>query len=217
MQKICFLFTAFIYVSYCSAQVPVSEEPMHHNVFTNTYVRVLDVHVQPGDTTQFHKHSTPSVFVVLHPVRTGSEVIQEETKATVFQKDASITFEGFYKTPRIHRVWNEDTSEFHVMDIEILNKDPHNISDTLQRPFQLLFDEKPVRTYRLDIDNNSTVSVHSKEPILIIGLTDAQQIVSVNNKSFSKKGDFLFVPANSLLEITNKNKQHFSFTVLQFK
>ena len=190
---------------------------MHHNIFTNASVRVLDVHIQPGDTTQFHKHSTPSVFVVLHPVRTGSEVIQEETEATVFRKDASITFEGFYKTPRIHRVWNEDTSEFHVMDIEILNKDLHNISDTLQQPFQFLFDEKPVRTYRLNIDNNSTVSVNSKEPLLIISLTDAQQIVSVNNKPFSKKGDFLFVPSGSSLEITNKNKQHFSFTVLQFK
>jgi len=217
MQKIISLFTVFIYVSYCSAQVPVSEEPMHHNVFTNAYVRVLDVHIQPGDTTQFHKHATPSVFVVLHPVRTGSEVIQEEAKATVFQKDASITFEGFYKTPRIHRVWNEDTSEFHVMDIEILNKDPHTITDTLQQPFQLLFDEKPVRTYRLNIDNNNTISVSSKEPMLVISLTDAQQTVSVNDKSFNKKGDFLFVPPGSPLEITNKNNQHFSFAVLQFK
>ena len=207
----------FISYVHCTAQVPVSKEPMHHNVFENAFVRVLDVHIKPGDTTQFHKHETPSVFIVLHPVKTGSEVIVEEAKATVFQKDAFITFEGFYKSPRIHRVWNEDTAEFHVMDVEILNKDPHNIEDSLQQPFQLLFDEKPVRTYRLNIDKDSTISLQNKTPILIIGLTDSQQIVTVNNTSFRKKGDFLFVSANSSVQFVNKNKQPFSFAVLQFK
>src|SRR6476661_5550574 len=199
------------------SQVPVRQEPLHHNVFENAWVRVLDVHIKPGDTTQFHKHETPSVFIVLHPVKTGSEVIVEEAKATVFQKDAFITFEGFYKSPRIHRVWNEDTSEFHVMDVEILNKDPHNIDDSLQQPFQLLFDEKPVRTYRLNINKDSKISLKNKTPILIIGLTDVQQPVTVNNTSFRKKGDFLFVPSGSSVQFANKNKQHFSFAVLQFK
>src|SRR6476660_3927863 len=119
MRKIYLLFALFITV-HCLAQVPVSKEPMHHNVFENAYVRVLDVHIKPGDTTQFHKHETPSVFILLHSVKTGSEVIVEEAKATVLKKDAFISFEGFYKSPRIHRVWNEDTIEFHVMDVEIL-------------------------------------------------------------------------------------------------
>ena len=217
MKRIYLLSLLFISYIHCPAQVPVSKEPMHHNVFENAFVRVLDVHIKPGDTTQFHKHETPSVFIVLHPVKTGSEVIVEEAKATVFQKDAFMTFEGFYKSPRIHRVWNEDTAEFHVMDVEILNKDPHNIDDSLQQPFQLLFDEKPVRTYRLNIDKDSTISLQNKTPILIIGLTDSQQIVTVSNTSFRKKGDFLFVSANSSVQFVNKNKQPFSFAVLQFK
>jgi hypothetical protein len=216
MRKIYLLFALLITV-HCSAQLPVSKEPMHHNVFENAYVRVLDVHIKPGDTTQFHKHETPSVFIMLHPVKTGSEVKIEEAKATVFQKDAFITFEGFYKSPRIHRVWNEDTSEFHVMDVEILNKEPNNIQDSLQQPFQLLFDEKPVRTYRLNIEKDSTISLQNKTPMLIIALTDSQQTVTVNNTSFQKKGDFLFVPANSPVQFANKNKQTFSFAVLQFK
>jgi hypothetical protein len=217
MKKICLLFALIALAFYCSAQVAVSKEPMHHNVFENVFVRVLDVHVKPGDTTLFHKHETPSVFIVLHSVKTGSEVITEEAKATAFQKDAFITFEGFYKSPRIHRVWNEDTAEFHVMDVEILNKNPLNINDSLQPPFQVLFDEKPVITYRLNIDKDSTILLENKTPILIVGLTDAYQSVTVNNTAFSKKGDFLFVPSGSPVQFTNKNKQHFSFAVLQFK
>src|SRR6478736_1140948 len=122
MKRIYLLSLLFISYIHCPAQVPVSKEPMHHNVFENAWVRVLDVHIPPGDTTQFHKHETPSVFIVLHPVKTGSQVIQEEQTSTALRGDSSISFESFATTPRIHRVWNEDSTEFHVMDIELLSK-----------------------------------------------------------------------------------------------
>ena len=104
------------------AQVPVSKEPMHHLILDNDHVRILDVHILPGDTSQFHIHQTPSVFLVLSNAKTGSQVIQEENHtATLFSHDGNIWFEGFYRMPRIHRVWNSDTTEFHVMDVELPN------------------------------------------------------------------------------------------------
>ena len=45
------------------AQVQVSKEPRHKKVLENKYIRLLDVWLQPGDTTLFHIHSTPSVFL----------------------------------------------------------------------------------------------------------------------------------------------------------
>jgi len=201
-----------------SAQVPVSKEPKHHNVFENAFVRILDVHLRPGDTSLFHKHETPSVFIVLNAVKTGSEVTMEEAKATALANDASISFEGFYIKPRIHRVWNEDTSEFHVMDIEILNKQPHNIEAPLDKKgLRLLFDEKPVRTYRLTLERGSLLAVQRNSPILVIGLTDSPTDVNVNTKSFSRKGDFLFIPAGQSIRFTSKNHNPFSFAVLEFK
>lgn len=78
------LLIFMVHACMCRSQqvVPVRDEPMHHNVFQNEYIRVLDVRIRPGDTSQFHKHETPSVFIVLHPVKTGSEVRIEEQKAT---------------------------------------------------------------------------------------------------------------------------------------
>ena len=112
MIKYFMLVAFFFHAKFCLAQVPVSKEPRHHNVFENAFVRVLDVHIPPKDTTQFHKHETPSVFIVLAPVKTGSQVIMEETRATALARDANISFEGFYTKARIHRVWNEDTASF---------------------------------------------------------------------------------------------------------
>jgi len=215
----CFIAAAFfVQVIFCLAQVPVSKEPRHHNVFENAFVRVLDVHVPPKDTTQFHKHETPSVFIVLTPVKTGSEVIMEEMQATALSKDAAISFEGFYKKPRIHRVWNEDTAEFHVMDIELLNKNPRNVDSPLQqKDLKLLFDEKPVRGYRLTLGEASTMQLPAHTPFLIVGLTDALQTVSVNKKSFNKNGDFLFIKAGDSIKFTNDGQQSYSFAILELK
>src|SRR5258705_238434 len=95
----------------------VAGRNMHvHNVFENEWVRILDVHIPPGDTSLFHKHSTPSVFMVLSNTKTGSEVLVEPAK--IHLTEGNIWFEGFYDKPRIHRVWNSDTTDFHVIDME---------------------------------------------------------------------------------------------------
>ena len=78
----------------CSAQVQVSEEPRHHKVFDNGWVRVLDVHIPPGDTSLWHKHSTPSVFLILSNTKTGSEAKIEPQRPPL--TDGRIWFEGFY-------------------------------------------------------------------------------------------------------------------------
>lgn len=218
MIKSVTLVAFFLQSLFCLAQVPVSEEPRHHKVFENAFVRVLDVHVPPGDTTEFHKHETPSVFIVLNAVKTGSEVIIEETKSTVLSRDAAISFEGFYSKPRIHRVWNEDTAEFHVMDLEVLHKENFKVNSPVQaKAFQLLFNEKPVRAYRLTLDAGKKIRLMKQAPFLIIGLFNTSQVVKVNEKTFSKKGDFLFIQSGRSIWFTNKNQQSYSFGVLEFK
>lgn len=188
-----------------SAQIQVSEEPRHHKVFENAWVRVLDVHVPPGDTSLMHKHSTPSVFIVLTNTKTGSQTIVEPTKMNL--SDGHIWFEGFYDKPRIHRVWNSDTSEFHVMDMELLNKNPQPIDLPLDnKAFTLLFDEKPVRGYRLTLSAGGSIQVPSrKASLLAVMLTDG--MVTVNDKSFVKKGDYLFVAAGKPVTILNKGTE----------
>lgn len=201
-----------------SAQIQVSKEPRHHNVFENGWVRVLDVRIPPGDTSLMHKHSTPSVFMVLTNTKTGSQVITEPAK--IHLTEGNIWFEGFYDKPRIHRVWNSDTSEFHVIDLELLNKDPKPIDPPLDmKTLTLLFDEKPVRGYRFTLAAQSSFTLpHRKAPMLAVLLTDAMGNLAVNNKPFAKKGDYLFIPAgNSSTSFINKGSadQHFVFFELK--
>jgi hypothetical protein len=217
-------------VFICHAQVPVSQEPRHHDVFENSHVRLLDVHIPPGDTSQIHIHSTPSVFLVLNQVRTGSQVISEEdhSKSPVKVYE-NLWFEGFYLQPRIHRVWNRDTVEFHVMDIELPNKNYIVIDPPiLQKGFIYLFDEKPVRAYRLKLIPGQNITISSrKADILMIRLTDMSGPVRTNEKVYrerntngmvlGKKGDFTYYRSGSTIEIKNEGSGNTEFAFFELR
>ncbi|UCE46904.1 MAG: hypothetical protein JSW47_14995, partial [Phycisphaerales bacterium] len=52
--------------SNCRVEEPVvsvHEEPRHHLVHDDEVVRILDVQIQPGDTTLYHTHNAPIFYV----------------------------------------------------------------------------------------------------------------------------------------------------------
>jgi quercetin dioxygenase-like cupin family protein len=202
------------YVS--QAQVQVSREPRHHNVFENAWVRILDVHIPPGDTSLWHKHSTPSVFIILSNTKTGSQVRIEPGKPSF--TDGRIWFEGFYDTPRIHRVWNADDHEFHVIDMEL----PHKKHKTIDPPltgdaFQLLFDEKPVRGYRVTLAGQADLEERGrKAPVIVIAVEDGED-VEVQDNALHKKGDYAFIPPGAPLQIQNNGRGDAKLALFEFK
>ncbi len=205
MRNLTFLFAVMLFAKNSSAQIQVSKEPRHHNVFENQWVRILDVHIPPHDTSLMHKHSTPSVFMVLSNTKTGSQVLIEPGKPSF--SDGHIWFEGFYDKPRVHRVWNEDTVEFHVIDMELLHPPAASFDTSLGFPFsKRLFDEKPVRAFRLTLPPKQAFKVQGlKYPLVVVGLSGPGITASVNGKTFSKKGDFLFISAGEEFGISNPN------------
>jgi hypothetical protein len=214
-----FLFS-FLLISVGSLQaqdtVAVSKEPLHRTVFENQYVRLLDLHIAPGDTTLFHKHETPCVSISLHPVRTGSQTIVDDHGPKVSSLDNRITFEGFYQSPRIHRVWNRDTSMFHWMDIEVLTKGGGDIEASIALDgFTQVFDAPPVRAYRLTLKGKQKLDLKRSAPVLVIGLTDGKAMA--NKKRLSTQGDFIFVQPSENISLANGQEQDYSFAVLEFK
>jgi hypothetical protein len=216
-----FTLTCLAVCLFSREQVPVSKEPRHHNIFENGHVRLLDVHILPGDTTQIHIHATPSVFVILtNEVHVGSQVIREEKRANLNTSDnENIWFEGFYRQPRIHRVWNNDTAEYHVMDIELTGKNFIPIDPAIQeKSFTLLFDEKPVRGYRVNLGASAVISLPArKADVLIVRLTDSSDAVQINEKAFYKKGDWLYIPGGRAIKINSGGTANAGFAFFELK
>jgi hypothetical protein len=200
-----------------AAQIPVSQEPRHHNVFENAWVRVLDVRIPPGDTSLMHKHETPSVFMVLSNTKTGSQVLVEPAKINLTQ--GNIWYESFATGPRIHRVWNSDTSEFHVIDMELLDKAPKSIDPPLNGKFySMLFDEKQVRGYRITLDSGDAVMLSPRvAPILVVGLSQASGTLSVNDSRLLQIGSFKFEDAGQRISISNSGKARQELALYELK
>lgn len=110
------LFSSFGVVS----QVQVREEPFHKPVLENEYFRILDVWIQPGDTSLFHIHSTPSLFLYLSDTKI---CVEEKGKPWIsdITKTGYTWYRAFETDSVIHRVANCDTVPLHVTDVELLS------------------------------------------------------------------------------------------------
>lgn len=202
------------------AQVPVREEPRHHNVFENEYLRILDVYLEPGDTTLYHLHNTPSVFIVLSNSNVVSQLPGGQP-ANGANLTGTISYDSI-NNPRIHRVWNIDTSWFHVMDVELLskkqNKPVHKLSSN---SFQLLFERGYANGYKFAIDGKKQFIIPaSANGYLLVCLENAEVEIE-NDKPIEyrkmKPGHYIIIEADRKIQISSLKNEIAEFTLIQLK
>lgn len=220
MRKYLLVISALCSTFLVSAQVQVRNEPRHHNVFENEFARILDVHLAPGDTTLYHLHNTPSVFIIFTNTNVGSQLIGKQP-----QKGANITGEVSYdnlNTPRTHRVWNEDTSWFHVMDIELTStKQKKNIA-ILQNPaLKLLFNEQQVIGYNLELKPASNLQLPaSADGYLLISKSGSVVEFKINDviqDRIMKPSHYIWIEPGRNFSVKIIENQTANFVLLQFK
>lgn len=200
------------------AQVPVREEPRHKNVFENEIVRVLDVRIPPGDTTLYHTHETPSLFVTFTNTKTGSQELNKSKKEAVSTSGAS-SYNAF-TIPRIHRVWNSDSALFHVMDMEILTRGIVHASSPLPNPeLKLLQDEERARIYSMSLGQKGECNlVTTLNPTLIVVLNGELIVKDAKGKSIElHAASFYWVTRNTVTKISNKNNRAAECKVFEIK
>ena len=198
-----------------TAQIHVRDEPRHHNVFENEFIRILDVHLGPADTTLYHLHNTPSVFITLANVKVGSQLTGQQP-----QKGANLSSLTMYDpiaTPRIHRVWNEDTSWFHVMDIELIIGHPKNNVPLLNATalklnddeLITLFNEKLVTGYRMKFSKGQTMKLpSSRSGYLLVSTGEAFFDITLNGTiqhRNMKAGHYAWIDGKEVTIITTNS------------
>ena len=220
VQKLYFIVAVNFSFVLTTAQPAVRNEPRHHNVFENDYIRILDVFVAPHDTTQFHIHSTPSVFITLTKTATGSQLTGGQPV-----KDISVAGYSWYDslvTPRIHRVWNEDSTWFHPMDIELIAGKPHSSQPVLQNAFLQLFFNAPLANgYHLQLQTGKNIELPvSAAGYLLLSSGDAIIEYKVNDyiqHRSMKSGHYLWIEPGKLFLMTSDGKTPAGFLLLQLK
>lgn len=221
MKHLLFIAILFIIYSQLLAQMPVSKEPRHKVVFENSKVRVLNVTLPPGDTTFYHIHSTPSAFIFFTRTNTASQLINQQPTSG-YSVAGNIFFEDLYTHQRIHRVWNIDTTTFHVMDVEILDKDSgFNGNAITAANIKLLFNEPNIRGYKATLNKQESISLkNNASSFLLVALHPSLIKIVRNDKTENKQlneSGFIWIAANENTSIKNANKEEASFALLELK
>jgi len=217
-KSIAVLSTLLFCFSAIVAQVQVREEPLHKPVLQNEYIRLLDVWLQPGDTTWFHIHSTPSVFLSFTNTAVASEAEGEDWVNEQFIAGKA-WYRSFTPDSLIHRVTNVDTVPLHVNDIELLS-----YYDTLtyrrKLYFPLLFENERVTAYSLTRKYYATGIVKDRGPIiaeLVSGDLVYYTNTQTNQKTEIKAGEYLYIDPGSSFYFSFKGNQPVNLVLFEIK
>jgi len=220
-SRIQFLFFALLVsLSVLQAQVPVHKEPRHRPVFENNEIRILNVLLPPNDTTQYHIHTTPSLFIFFTNTTTGSQLQgREETIGT--SNAGHLLFENLAAPNiRIHRVWNVDKDTFHVMDVELLYKDGRFTQKPLTIPnLKLAIDTPWVRAYRLTLVKGNEFKLENEKQSFVLVSLDASNVQILkegkNQNQTLKQGHFFDVKRKLPFYIKNIGNVAAEFALLE--
>jgi len=218
-NKIVFVLTVFLFYSFAvQAQVQVSKEPFHKNVLENNYIRLLNVWLKPGDTSLFHIHSTPSVFLVFTTANTVSQIKGGDWENVQYVKGSS-WYRSFFQDTLIHRVAMSDTVPLHITDVEILSSfDTRTERTPLE--FPLLYENEKVFAYTLTKNSFTTSIINNRGP-MIAGLVAGKDVHYINSATGKKKeikaGDYLYIAPASSFYFSFKGKEKSNMVLFEIK
>jgi quercetin dioxygenase-like cupin family protein len=120
---------AFPMRAQAPAAIPAAEEPHHHQVLENSYVRVLRVSIPTGDATLLHAHNAPYVYVSLGPADFANAVAGKP-EARVKLTDGQV---GYSRGNFAHLVRADAGIPFNNVTIELLRPqgEPRNLCEKI--------------------------------------------------------------------------------------
>ena len=207
-------------LSVSHAQVPVHEEPRHRPVFQNSKIRILNVLLPPGDTTLYHIHHTPSLFIFLTSTAIGSQ-LQNGSPTQGKSVSGIFLFENLAPPNiRIHRVWNSDKDTLHVMDIELLSKDSAFTLEPINLPeLSLVTDTNWIRAYRFKISAGHNFSLgDNNRAMILISLNASQVQINQSGKLLTQTiepGTFFQIRKGRAFSLKNNINAPIQFALLE--
>jgi hypothetical protein len=206
----------FIAYNNINAQVPVIKEPHHKPVLVNDYVRLLDVHINAGDTTQYHIHATPSVIVIISNSIIGSQKLGGTPSTPNEVLPAQTSFVDYGANPITHRVFNAGKNVFHVMDIELVKKDPSADSCAAleQNNIETAINEKLVRAYKLNLTAHQSLNISKNNCAHLLVCISGE--VKTPNKKLTT-GEYVFFNPNTGLSVNNNQTSTAICVLLELK
>ncbi len=157
--------------------VPVHGEPRHRLVYDDNRFRILDIEIPPGDTTLFHTHARPILYVGIGASVTNSQPFGDrwgtvtDTLPRLAVGRVTMTL-GYQAQPLTHRVATVGSGVFRLIAVQHERRGS-GASSTL--PGTLESENEWFRVSRLVLDGaRPTVDLTTRNPVVAVQVTDGQ-------------------------------------------
>jgi hypothetical protein len=173
-----------IYNPSAAEIVKIDNEPSHRLALTGKSLRVFDVLFRPGTQSLWHSHSNDSVLVTLDGANVPSDTPGKERVARPPLASGYIYYKDYLAAPFVHRVSNEDTKDFHILDVEILPSSPLGLKlPPLEAGVRsAVIDNDRVRVSKTVIAPGQAISsLQFSGSRLYVSMTDGDFAVASNN------------------------------------
>jgi quercetin dioxygenase-like cupin family protein len=201
--------------------VPVGEEPRHHVVFENKYVRVIDAAIPPGDTTLFHTHSVNNIPVVIAGGNLRTEILGGKIT------ESSVETGGAWFAPATytHSISNIGKTPVRFIDAEILSAPPaaSTATNTGTVPGRtLVLENEQVRIYSVKLARGQSTGLFTHtRPVLQVEVTGGRISVKHRDSSSSvmqvKPGEFHWTEKSETRSITSAGDSPYQAVEIEWK
>ena len=125
-------------------------------------------------------------------------------------------FMAYDKNPVTHRVYNAGKDVFHVMDIELVKKEPSNDScvGLQNKNIETTINEKLVRVYRFELRSQQTVAVPAGTCAHLLVCIAGE--VNTTGKTITP-GEYVFFDPGKAVSVYNKRTVPATCVILELK
>jgi hypothetical protein len=118
--------------------------------------------------------------------------------------------------PVTHRVYNSGDSVFHVMDIELVKKEPSadSCAALQQSNIETTINEKLVRVYKFDVSNQTPFNMQKSSCAHLLICISGE--IHTSNKKLAT-GDFAFFDPNTAIAISSQQNNNATCVMLELK
>lgn len=206
IRHVCSLvLLAFSFHAMAQAPVPVKKEPSHKIVFRNKLVTIIYPRLLPGETTLFHIHETPSVFLIMKDAYVYDETYGK-TGESFFSSRGETWYAEFSEKP-VHKIKNLDSVDHQSILIELSNDPKIKYPDPIPGLPKPEYFER-VRIYPLKISANSSFEIKTTTtPAIVIAYKGNLSIKEKGKTFLLREGDIKWVDEAASIIFLNEETE----------
>ena len=194
--------------------VPVHQEPRHRLVFDSPGTRILDIQIPPGDTTLFHTHSDPILYVTLSTSRTNSQNMGGDwsggapstVPSTVAGAPSVVPttppgrmfgVTSYFEKPHTHRVHNGGASLYRLLGVTNASAGDMSAAPSTDFLAKPELDNRWFRGYRWSLADAGAEHRHANPVVAVMVSGSGAAMIGGKQQSLATPGAFIFIEANS--------------------